>query len=965
MDMSFWCEDCGQAQEEECKLHAVIHVKDRVVQSYARLTLPHVLNIKVVEFRAVGAHVHGVYPKKIIQKRTQFGPLIAPTSAKKVTLEQRLSLKIFSSLVEYSHMDLSSEDECNWMMFIRPAKKKEEQNMIAYQHDGKIFFSTTQVIPTGKELKVWYAPHYAKLMKRKLLSQIVGEVDNYHSFYSDDDMSDNDGCDLMAIEPPHLHEVLVFDCSVCKASFTEFHLFEKHICGTVSKESLMIEELVEERHDEGGNEDDSRSDDSPQKRNKRKGNPVKLSKSGRVIRPKQQPEDPKSKVWETRKRRSKRQKVSRDSQRYVGQIVLAGPDIDAKTNASDMQLIAQGKPDIHNNTNDGPITNIKLEGVKEPTARAEKELESKTETGRKREKTLHTCDICSKCYPSINRLKIHKYSHTGEKPWKCEQEGCVKAFTSKFKLDRHILIHKPKSKTHTCLHCHMSFHRKDHLKNHMRVHDPNKPVFTCDKCGREYTTSFAYRTHVGFHCAEEGSLRCFVCEKDFEDKDKLVFHLKIHAGAQSVKGIMQRKEKCPHCDKRFYTQKDVRRHVLVHTREKDYLCQYCPHRFGRRDHLIRHLRKAHAGSESLLMTYAADPKDEEEPVEPPLPPDLKSCKVEATVPPLDYEPVQQIHNLVINTSHDQPNVTLASTMPSDLEQTAQQLLETCQCGIHPAPQSNPVMTAQISPNTQYVYLRNALPTSHQYLPISSSSLSPLPGVPLQSLPLTALPGNSTQQILTKLESKPFDNLVSTLVPMLNIQCSPMEEKLSAHDLGLAVVQNLVPGVQDRHQNTSILSQAPLQHHRDLSLPSPSPSSATIDTVDHRFFPPTSHIDPDKLTLPISSPTPSATDMDTFSYVHSPQILDKLPEVNLSDRRFYVPGGHFDDIKLSDGPCVITEAQLASYVETLKVLSNLSHIPTGNVFSSTSLGQTSAAENINTVASMSYAQALPEFTHSFQ
>jgi hypothetical protein len=38
--------------------------------------------------------VHGVYPKKIIQKRTQFGPLIAPTSSKKVTLEQKLSLKV-------------------------------------------------------------------------------------------------------------------------------------------------------------------------------------------------------------------------------------------------------------------------------------------------------------------------------------------------------------------------------------------------------------------------------------------------------------------------------------------------------------------------------------------------------------------------------------------------------------------------------------------------------------------------------------------------------------------------------------------------------------------------------------------------------------------------------------------------------------------------------------------------------
>jgi zinc finger protein PLAG1 len=781
--------------------------------------------------------------------------------------------------------------------------------------------------------------------------------DNYYSFCSDDDTSDNDGCDAVVEEPPQLHELLLFDCSVCKASFTEFKLFESHICSKTLKEPLVIQELVEERRDEGGNEDDSRSDDSPQKRNKRKGNPVKLSKAGRVIKLKERTDaanvddSPKaSKVRETRRRRSKRQKVTKmKAKQDLGPVVIAELKIDLKQNTVDL-----------------PIIDIKQETVAMVIEKKTEDNDDEAEDVKKsslEKKRLHTCDVCSKCYPSANRLKIHKYSHTGEKPHHCDYEGCSKAFTSKFKLGRHILIHKPKSKIHTCPHCDMSFHRKDHLKNHLRVHDPNKPVHTCNKCGREYSTSFAYRTHMGFHQAEEGSLTCFVCGQEFEDKDKLVFHLKIHAGAQSVKGIMQRKQKCPHCDKRFYTQKDVRRHIIVHTREKDFLCQYCPQRFGRRDHLTRHLRKAHTGSESLLMTYAVESKQEEETEEPPLPPDLKSCKVEATVPPLDYQPVEQIHNLVINTSHNQTNVTVAN----DLEQTAQHLLESCQRCIHPSPQPSPIMTTQISPNTQYVYLRNAVPSGQQYLPISSSSLSPLSGVPLQSIPL-ALPGNSTQQILAKLESKPFDNLVSTLVPMLNIQCSPVEEKMSAQDLGLTVVQNVIAGVPDRNQNATLLAQTPLHHHRDLALPSPPPSSATLDTDDHRFFVPTTHIDPDKLSLPISSPAPSATELDpvdAYSYVHTSQVLDKLPEVSLSDRRFFIPGGHLDDIKLPDGPCIITESQLASYVETLKVLGNLPHIPTGNVFTSTHNGQVTTAENINTVPSMSYAQALPEFTHSFQ
>ena len=50
---------------------------------------------------------------------------------------------------------------------------------------------------------------------------------------------------------------------------------------------------------------------------------------------------------------------------------------------------------------------------------------------------------------------------------------------------------------------------------------------------------------------------------------------------------------CTFCDKGFYTAKDMRRHAVVHTKVKEFLCQFCPQRFGRRDHLVRHLRRTH------------------------------------------------------------------------------------------------------------------------------------------------------------------------------------------------------------------------------------------------------------------------------------------------------------------------------------------------------------------------------------
>ncbi len=64
---------------------------------------------------------------------------------------------------------------------------------------------------------------------------------------------------------------------------------------------------------------------------------------------------------------------------------------------------------------------------------------------------------------------------------------------------------------------------------------------------------------------------------EFEEKEPLLAHLKIHAGARSVKDS-ERTHKCPFCNKLFFTKKDVKRHLVVHTKDRDFLCQYCPQR---------------------------------------------------------------------------------------------------------------------------------------------------------------------------------------------------------------------------------------------------------------------------------------------------------------------------------------------------------------------------------------------------
>ncbi|KAA8580968.1 zinc finger protein PLAG1 [Etheostoma spectabile] len=220
-----------------------------------------------------------------------------------------------------------------------------------------------------------------------------------------------------------------------------------------------------------------------------------------------------------------------------------------------------------------------------------------------------SCQECQKAFNSLEKLKVHSYSHTGERPYRCSHPDCTKAFVSKYKLLRHMATHSPE-KNHKCSYCEKMFHRKDHLKNHLHTHDPYKEAFACQECGKSYNTKLGFKRHLALHAANSGDLTCQVCLQPFPSTGVLLEHLKTHAG-KSSSGTKEKKHRCEHCERRFYTRKDVRRHMVVHTGRKDFLCQYCAQCFGRKDHLTRHVKKSHARE---LLRVKTEPADSLEPV---------------------------------------------------------------------------------------------------------------------------------------------------------------------------------------------------------------------------------------------------------------------------------------------------------------------------------------------------------------
>ncbi|BFZ01660.1 hypothetical protein BsWGS_04699 [Bradybaena similaris] len=196
---------------------------------------------------------------------------------------------------------------------------------------------------------------------------------------------------------------------------------------------------------------------------------------------------------------------------------------------------------------------------------------------------VHTgfkCGICARIFSLRGNAKAHLITHTDQKPFACDFEGCGKQLRTKESLRRHQLSHLG-IKMFECSECKKKFSSNASLQEHMARHTGAKPL-SCNVCGINFRQLAVLKRHIATH-SDDKPFACGVCGKRFSMKVYVRSHMKIHTG--------ERPFTCDTCHKSFAHASDLNRHKIIHTGKKPYACSVCSVRYSDASSRRRHERE--------------------------------------------------------------------------------------------------------------------------------------------------------------------------------------------------------------------------------------------------------------------------------------------------------------------------------------------------------------------------------------
>ncbi|XP_037316442.2 PR domain zinc finger protein 4 isoform X1 [Pungitius pungitius] len=462
---TIWCTLCEQSYTSDCPEHGpVTFIPDTPIQSRARLSLPRQLCLRI----SVADEPLGVFARDVIPSRTCFGPMVGQHCSN-VDLsdwpekDTPQIWKMYHNNVLEFYIVTTDENECNWMMFVRKARTREEPNLVAYPANGKLFFCTTTEIHPDQQLLFYYSRDY---------------------------------CRLMGV--PQVPEGQICHCGKECSSFSEL---KSHLESHNSNHS-------HNQHPHGHSPSQQEHSQQQQHTHQEEKLTTGPSSSSSSPWPCHTPAAGQTNSDNNSGRASSNRNANNGTSRPKGQGHVREKKF--KCSMCSRAFLTSTKLNVHFMGHVGMKPHKCEYCSKAFSDPSNLRMHLKIHTGQKN----YRCTVCEKLFTQKSHVASHMLIHTGAEKLKCDL--CDRAFIRKHDLTQHMFSHTHERRIQ-CPKCNKHFLKTNQLKKHMNSHEGRRD-FICEKCHKAFLTKYHLTRHLKI-CKGPKAERASRKEQEIDDDD--------------------------------------------------------------------------------------------------------------------------------------------------------------------------------------------------------------------------------------------------------------------------------------------------------------------------------------------------------------------------------------------------------------------------------------------------------------
>ncbi|GLH13632.1 Krueppel homolog 1 [Gryllus bimaculatus] len=409
------------------------------------------------------------------------------------------------------YVDAGDTRVANWMRFVNCARHEQEQNVVAFQFRGAIFYRSVRALAAHEELLVWYGDAFAlqlgispKDFRAPLLRPLPREA---------------------------------FPCPHCSLSFTSPLYLEAHTrrCRwrfTTRNVGVGV----------------NRSVNLPFASNFASGEPYRSEECGTALKNLGDHTSLKrSRSGQLSYRCEGSGAVSTNSDTLTKHKRIHSGERPFRCEECGAAFTQTSNLTKHKRTHSGERPFRCEECGAAFTQLAHLTTHKRTHSGER----PFRCEQCGAAFTESGTLTKHKRTHSGERPFRCEE--CGAAFTQTSTLTIHKRTHSGE-RPFRCEKCGAAFTQTSTLTIHKRTHSGERP-YRCEQCGAAFTQLAHLTTHKRTHSGER-PFRCEECGAAFARHGTLTVHKRTHS--------RERRCNCEECGAAFASSIDLTRHKRTH-----------------------------------------------------------------------------------------------------------------------------------------------------------------------------------------------------------------------------------------------------------------------------------------------------------------------------------------------------------------------------------------------------------------